>query len=160
VLEERADVLICPANPWLNLSGGVNGALLLRGGQSVQDELQDFLKRTGRRAVEPGTVVQTGPGPLAVKWILHAVSLDPFYDSSVELVTQTLGSALEHAGQLGATTIVMPMLATGYGRLTTDEFGDALASIRLGDWPSVERLTVIVRKTDDARTLHGLWRAR
>jgi hypothetical protein len=29
---EGADVLICPANPWLNLSGGDCGALLLSGG--------------------------------------------------------------------------------------------------------------------------------
>lgn len=156
VLEELADVLICPANPWLNLSGGVNGALLLRGGQSVQDELHSFLTHTGRKAVEPGGVVQTGPGPLAVRWILHAVAIDPFYDSSVELVTRTLGSALEQASQLGARTIVMPMLATGYGRLNTEEFGAALSSIREREWPDVERLTVVVRKVDDAGTLHRL----
>ena len=45
VLDEHADVLICPANPWLNLSGGVNGAILMRGGQAVQDELQSHLRQ-------------------------------------------------------------------------------------------------------------------
>ena len=35
ILEEAADVLVCPANVYLNMSGGVNGAILLKGGRGV-----------------------------------------------------------------------------------------------------------------------------
>jgi O-acetyl-ADP-ribose deacetylase len=60
LLNEVADIIISPANPWLNLSGGVNGAILARGGESVQAELRAYLRDSGKPAVEPGTVVLTG----------------------------------------------------------------------------------------------------
>jgi O-acetyl-ADP-ribose deacetylase (regulator of RNase III) len=153
LLDEHADVLICPANPWLNLSGGVNGAILMRGGQAVQDEIQAHLRSAGRTAVEAGTVVRTGPGPVCAKHILHAVAIDPFYGSSVELVKQVFESALGAAASLGAITVAMPMLATGYGPLTAEHFGLALADAIRRDWSPIEHLTVVVRGDDDAIVL-------
>ena len=64
VLDERVDVLICTANPQLNMSGGINGEILRRGGEDVQRELHAFLERTQRKYVDPGTVVTTSPGPV------------------------------------------------------------------------------------------------
>src|SRR5438270_5395726 len=95
VLDVRADVLISTANPLLQMTGGVNLAIILRPqGELVHEELQQFLRRSGERYVDPGTVVCTGPGSLPVKNILHAVSIDPSYDSSVELVADTIVRAL------------------------------------------------------------------
>jgi len=155
VLDEQTDVLTCSANPWLNLSGGVNGAILLRGGQSIQDELKRYLKTNGRPAVEPGTVVRSGPGPLAVKHILHAVAIDPFYGSSVSLVQKTIESALGIAQSLGARTVAMPMLATGYGPLTAQQFATALSPIARHDWPPIEQLIVVVRRDEDAEVVRS-----
>ena len=45
ILDVSADVLICSANVYLNLSGGVGGAFLLRYGTSMQDALQDYLAK-------------------------------------------------------------------------------------------------------------------
>src|SRR5579871_4105054 len=90
VLDVPADVLVSTANPWLQMTGGVNLAIILRPkGELVYDELQRYLPATGHRMVPPGTVVRTGPGSLPVKHILHAVAIDPSYDSSVELVATT-----------------------------------------------------------------------
>jgi O-acetyl-ADP-ribose deacetylase (regulator of RNase III) len=150
VLDECADVLICSANPWLNLSGGVNGALLLRGGQAVQDELKAYLQHAGRAAVEAGTVIRTGPGALSVTHILHAVAIDPFYGSSVALVQKTIETALEIAQSLAAHTVASPMLATGFGPLGAEQFATALAAVVQRDWAPVERLTVVVRRDEDA----------
>lgn len=36
ILDEPADVLVCSANVFQNLSGGVGGAILLRYGDAVQ----------------------------------------------------------------------------------------------------------------------------
>ena len=41
VLSEPADVLISTANPWLNLSGGVNGAIREAVGPDLQTELHE-----------------------------------------------------------------------------------------------------------------------
>src|SRR5262249_47452628 len=91
ILDVPADVLISTANPWLQMTGGVNLAIMVRPkGEFVYDELQRHLLSTGKRFVDPGTIVRTGPGSLPVKHILHAVSIDPSYDSSITLVAETI----------------------------------------------------------------------
>ncbi len=157
VLDEAADAMISPANPWLNMSGGVNGAILLRGGETIQRELHAYLRDSGKSAVEPGTVVVTGAGPLGARHILHAVAIDPFYDSSVEIVRRTVAAALSRARELGARTVVMPALATGYGHLSMEQFAAGLAeAIEADDWAPIERLVVVVRKPEDADAIRRI----
>src|SRR5688572_6413210 len=105
VLEEEVDVLFCTANPMLWMSGGVNGAIFQRGGEGIQAELQAHLKSIHKPAVERGTVVRTGPGPLRVKHILHVVGINAFYETDVAAVAQALRTAFAEAGRLGARTI-------------------------------------------------------
>lgn len=153
VLEVAADVLISTANPWLNLSGGVNGAILSAVGSSIQDELHLHFKNLGVSAVPAGTVVQSQAGSLPFKVILHAVAIDPFYESSIELVRQTLAKALDLAIELKAKTISAPTLATGYGPMSIDEFGKALAPLASERRFDSLVLTVVVRSEDDRSDL-------
>ena len=89
VLDVPADVLISTANPWLQMTGGVNLKIILRPqGEFVHEELQQYLRSTGRRYVDPRTVARTGPGSLPVKHILHAVSIDPSYLDSATFSRQ------------------------------------------------------------------------
>lgn len=148
VLDEAVDVLICTANALLRMSGGVNGEILARGGKDVQHELDRYLRQIGRPAVDRGTVVRTGPGPLSVKHILHAVGVNAFYESSIEVVAALLRKALAEAGSLGAKTVATPALATGYGPLSIADFGAALASALQGSYPGIEELRVVLRDSD------------
>ena len=151
VLDVAADVLVSTANPWLQMTGGVNLAILLRPrGEIVHEELQQYLPATGRRLVEPGTVVRTGPGSLPVKHVLHAVAIDPSYDSSVELVAATIAAALNQARELGAKTVSMPALGTGFGPLSMADFAAALRRATRRDWSPLELLTVVLRSEEDA----------
>ena len=150
LLDEAADVIISTGNPWLNMSGGVNGAILARGGEAIQEELRAHLRDLGEPAVAPGTVVATGPGRLRAKTILHAVAIDPFYDSSVEMVRETVERALTMARGLDAKVVAMPALATGYGHLSIEQFAEAFAQATRKDWSPIERLVVIVRKPENA----------
>jgi len=126
LLDEVVDVIVSTANPSLLMSGGVNGAILMRGGHDVQRELQAHLQRIGRKHVDPATVVITSPGPLACKYLLHAVSINAFYESSETLIADTVGNVLTAAMELEARSIAMPALATGYGPLTVEAFAPGL----------------------------------
>ena len=126
ILDEPVDVLISSANPWLRLTGGVNGAILARGGEPVAAELEAYLAPTGRYWVPAGTVVRTGPGPLKFRCILHAVALDGKYHSSPALIAQTLEVALGMALAEGARTVAVPTLACGYGNLDLAGFVEGL----------------------------------
>src|SRR5262249_3409900 len=123
ILDVPADVLISTANPWLQMTGGVNLGIMVRPqGELVYDELQRYLRDSGKRMVDPGTVVCTGPGSIPVKKILHAVSIDPSYDSSVELVRETIVKALSLARELDARAVTLAALATGFGPLLIEDF--------------------------------------
>ncbi|PHS18462.1 MAG: Appr-1-p processing protein [Blastopirellula sp.] len=150
VLDQAADVLISTANPWLNLSGGVNGAILARVGESIQAELHAYLKSKGLTAVPAGTVIQTSAGSLPFNHILHAVAIDPFYDSSIQLVEQTLTTAFELAVSLGAKTIATPTLATGYGPLTIESFAQALQKVTQENQFDLDTISVVVLSNENA----------
>jgi len=135
ILEEPADVLVATANPWLRMTGGVNLGIIVRPrGELVYQELQRHLAATEQDTVEPGTVVRTGPGSIPVRAILHAVAIDPSYGSSVELVRDTIITALKMAQALDARTVTLAALATGFGPLHMEEFASALRPVLAGDW--------------------------
>jgi O-acetyl-ADP-ribose deacetylase (regulator of RNase III) len=142
----------------LRMSGGVNGALLQRGGDSVAEELKQHLKKIGKTAVDRGTVVRTGPGPLKVKHILHAVGVDLFYETTVDIIRTLLETALTQAAELGARTVATPAIATGYGPLTIAEFATALSQVRREIFPGIEELRVVFRQQeqlDEVRRVLG-----
>ena len=150
VLSEPADVLISTANPWLNLSGGVNGAIREAVGADLQTELHELLKQQGMSALPAGTVVRSNAYTLPFNHILHAVAIDPFYDSSTVLVKATFEKALDMAVELQALTVSSPTLATGYGPMSVSDFGSAVAPVLKKS--SLENLTLnlVVRREDHA----------
>jgi O-acetyl-ADP-ribose deacetylase (regulator of RNase III) len=154
VLDVPADVLIATANPWLQMTGGVNLAIILRPrGEFVHEGLQRHLRDAGTRYVEPGTVVRTGPGSLPVKHILHAVAIDPSYESSVALVAGTLVRALTIARDLGARVVSTPALATGFGPLSMADFATALRQATEREWSPLETLKVVLKREEDAEVV-------
>lgn len=154
VLCEPADVLILTANPWLNLSGGVNGAIREAVGLDLQTELHNFLKQRGQSAVPAGTVVRSNAYALPFKHILHAVAIDPFYDSTTELVESTFAKAIEIACELQAISVSSPALATGYGPMSIGDFGKAIVPVLRKSTLENMILNLVVRHEEHATVLH------
>jgi O-acetyl-ADP-ribose deacetylase (regulator of RNase III) len=151
VLDQAADALVCPADPWLNMSGGVGGAILARGGDSIQSELQSYLVSLGRPVVDAGTVIVTDSGSLPFRQIFHAVAIGPHYDSSIELVRETLELCFERAAALGARSIAMPAVATSYGQLSILSFAKAVAPLIARDWPPLEDVQLVMFTEESAQ---------
>jgi O-acetyl-ADP-ribose deacetylase (regulator of RNase III) len=159
ILDVPADVLVSTANPWLQMTGGVNLGIIVRPrGEDVYAELQRYLPDSGQKMVAPGTVVCTGPGSLPVKKILHAVAIDPSYGSSVDLVRDTIIRALSRARELDARTVTLPALATGFGPLLMEEFAAALRQALAQDWAPLETLRVVLRHEAEAAKVREVLR--
>lgn len=150
ILNEPADVLICSANPFLTLSGGVGGALMLRYGDQLCHELEDYLKASGQRFAERGTVVLTRPPGTPYKAILHAVAVDGMYESSAKVVTRVLRDAMNAAARVGARSVAVTALATGYGRLSSEEFAMGVVGLAGFGLPRIQRAVIVVRSEHDA----------
>lgn len=154
ILDVSADFLVATANPWLQMTGGVNLGIIVRPrGEDVYEELQHYLRGTGNSHVEPGTIVPTGPGSLPVKHILHAVAIDRSYDSSVPLVADTIIKALTMACELDARVVTLAALATGFGPLLMEDFALALRQAIDRGWSSLETLKVVMKHEEEAETI-------
>lgn len=154
VFELTGDALICPANPQLNMSGGINGEMLRRGGVSIQAELRSAMADAGIANLAPSTVVTTGAGPFSYQRIIHAVAIDAFYSTGVGVVATTITNAWEQAHRLGLLRIVMPMLGTGYGRLLPSDFAQAFAQA-VGECSHLPlKVTLAVREAETVELIH------
>ncbi len=155
ILDHPADVLVCSANVFLNLSGGVGGAILLRIGTAMQQELHQHLAKSQKRFVERGEIVATAPHGLQFKTVLHAVAVDGFYRTSPEVVRTVVDKCLARAAALGAKSVSLTALATGYGRLSMDGFAKAIAPLQKAEYPPLELILICVRNGSDEADLNA-----
>lgn len=108
ITEFQGDAIVNAANNYLKLGAGVAGAILRKGGPSIQEECDRIGKiRVGEAAV-------TGAGNLPVRYVIHAAVLGD-EPASLETVRKATKSALEKAVELGLKTVAFPLLGTGVG---------------------------------------------
>jgi len=155
ILAVKADALVCSANPFLTLSGGVGGAFLLRYGPQMQERLQAYLDTRGVRHVPPGTVVAMPPCGAPYKAVLHAVAVDGAYGSSSQRITQVVEQILTLAESTGAGSVVLPALATGYGKLTKKEFAEGLRPL-VTQGRTTRNMIVCLKREEDAVLIRAL----
>ena len=156
ILDIHADVLVCSANPFLELSGGVGGALLARYGHVVSEELEQLLEGRNEKWMPAGQIVITHPPRNPYLAVIHAVAVDGFYDSNIDKVVETVRRALSAAGAEGANSVALAALATGYGSLTLAEFGEAILRIKAEEHAPLDRVTIVVPAMHRAEDLANL----
>lgn len=152
ILAQPADVLICSANIYLHLSGGVGGEILLRNGQAMQDQLHQFLKTHQKRFVEQGDVIVTAPHRLPFKSVLYAVAVNGFYETLPAIVRTTIEKALNIAASLGASTVVLTAIGTGFGRMSMEAFARGLVPLMVGEYRMVS-VVVCLKNPEDQDSL-------
>ena len=107
ITEISADAIVNAANAHLQMGGGVAGAILRKGGRSIQDECN----KIGFTPV--GHAVITGGGNLKAKYVIHAVGPRMGEgDEDNKLLNVTLNS-LKIAQKQGLNSIVFPAISTG-----------------------------------------------
>lgn len=153
ILDIRADVLVCSANIYLTMSGGVGGAFLLRYGSSMQEALLQYLNACGKRHVEQGDIVQMPACGSPYAAVLHAVAVDGAYNSSSAAITRVVTACLNAAAQIGARSVALPLLATGYGHLPVAEFLDGVRDILNCEFPPIERVHLCIRSASDLQEI-------
>jgi O-acetyl-ADP-ribose deacetylase (regulator of RNase III) len=142
ILDVPADVLVCSANVYLALSGGVGGAFLLRYGSAMQEALQQYLAEKGIRHVERGDVVTLPPCGSPYRAVLHAVAVDGFYESTPTVVAGVLAESLRQAAALAANTVALTAVATGYGCMSISDFAAGLRRVVSEAFPPLERVVI------------------
>ncbi len=104
------DAIVNPSNTSLILGAGVSGAIALKGGPSIQEQMSSI------GACPVGGAVVTGGGNLKARYVIHAVG--PMMgegDEDAKLRSATVES-LKRAEELKISSIAFPAISTGiYG---------------------------------------------
>jgi len=109
--QEPVDAIVNAANEHLAHGGGVAGAIVRRGGFTIQQESDAWVRRHG--PVRTGTAAITGAGALPARYVIHAVG--PVWGSGDEdaKLTSAVRAALELAAQHQLASISLPGISSG-----------------------------------------------
>jgi O-acetyl-ADP-ribose deacetylase (regulator of RNase III) len=156
VLKEPGDVLVCSANVYLNLSGGVGGEILRRHGDAMQRSLHRYLREHQLNFVPRGEVIDTTGNGTHFQHVLHAVAVDAWYCSSVDVIADVLKKAFRRSADLGARKVVVAALATGYGRLSMHDFGLGLRESVKDVYAPLATISVVVQREDQMQDIRDV----
>ena len=95
---------------WLLLPQGVSGAIKKQAGTGPFKEL-------GYRPLPLGTARLTSAGKLPNRAIIHVAGINMLWTASVDSIRQSVISAIELALAEGFSSIAMPLIGAGSGRL-------------------------------------------
>jgi O-acetyl-ADP-ribose deacetylase (regulator of RNase III) len=153
IADEPADVLVCSANPHLTLSGGVGADLLARHGSAMQAALEQVVRQRSPRYIPQGEVVPYSDTRLPYRAVLHAVAIDGWYDSSPQIIEQTLTTALRMAAGYGARRVALAALATGFGHLSLAQFAEGVRPLLRLEFQPIEEVCICLLEDYRVREL-------
>lgn len=107
ITELEVDAIVNPANEDLKLGGGIAGAILEKGGESIQRECD----RIGGTPV--GTAVITGSGELPHKHVIHAVGPHMGDGDEDRKLSSAVRACLALADRHGLSSVAVPAISTG-----------------------------------------------
>jgi O-acetyl-ADP-ribose deacetylase (regulator of RNase III) len=94
---------------WLLLPQGVSGAIKRRGGYAPFREL-------ARKGPIPlGGAVETGPGRLPFKAIIHVAGINLLWRATERSIRDSVRNAIRLAGEKGYRSIALPLIGAGTG---------------------------------------------
>jgi len=114
LLDQDVDVIVNAWNRniipwWLLLPQGVSGAIKRRAGYAPFREL-------GKKGPIPlGGAVETCPGRLPFKAIIHVAGINMLWRSSERSIRESVRNALKLAAERGYRSIAFPLIGSGSG---------------------------------------------
>lgn len=109
--EEPVEAIVNAANEHLMHGGGVAGAIIRRGGPTIQRESTAWVR--GHGPVPTGGAAITGAGDLPARHVIHTVGPVWGRGNDEALLARAVQSALALADEHGVTTIALPGISSG-----------------------------------------------
>lgn len=125
ITELETDAIVNAANERLAHGGGVAGVISRKGGPTIQQESNEWVRRHG--PVPTGSAAITSGGNLRARYVIHAVG--PVYDGtprSAELLASAVRSALRMADEHSLESVALPAISTGIFGYPMDEAAEVM----------------------------------
>jgi len=123
ILELDCDALVNPANSYGLMGGGLALAIKRSGGKIIEEEA------AAKAPIEVGSAVATSAGLLKFKAIIHAPTMKQPAELATKLnVVLATRAALRLADSLNLSSLALPGMGTGVGKLAVEEAAEAMLS--------------------------------
>lgn len=108
---ETTEAIVNAANEYLQHGAGVAGAIVQRGGESIQRESDAWVRQHG--LVTHDSPAWTGAGDLPCRYVIHAVG--PVWGDGQEdaKLAAAVAGSLRVADELGLKSLALPAISTG-----------------------------------------------
>lgn len=145
-----ADVIVCPANSYGTMGGGVAAAIARAGGREIEAEA------VRRSPIPLGNAILTTAGTLAAEWILHAPTMrNPVAEATEANVRRAMEAALVQCDEHGVVTVAFPGMGTGTGGMP---YADAAAvMVDAIDAHTERRFPALIRLVASNEDLATAW---
>ena len=145
ITEQRADVIVNPANSSLLGGGGVDGAIHRRGGPEILEACRKLRASRYGKGLATGQAVATSAGRLDARWVIHTVG--PVWSADTDrsdLLASCYRETLRVADEVGAHTLAFPAISAGtYGWPMDDAARIGISTLRTTA-TSVTRATFVL----------------
>lgn len=120
LLEQDVEVIVNAWNRniipwWLLIPQGVSGAIKKRGG------IAPFRELAKQGPMPLGAAVETGPGRLPFKAIIHVAGINMLWRASERSIRDSVRNALALASERGYRSIAFPLIGAGSGGRNADK---------------------------------------
>ncbi len=111
ITKQDTEAIVNAANSHLKHGGGVAAAIVRAGGEQIQKESDDYVKKHGPLAVSE--VAVTGAGKLKAKYVLHVVGPRWGEGNEHEKLYRAVQNVLRKADELRLNSISIPAVSSG-----------------------------------------------
>ena len=161
ILGSDAECLVTTANPGFLMNGGIGACLVRAAGPGFRAHVEERMRATFGFSIAPrGAVLVTGAGRLPFRHVLHVVAVDARYQTDHQVIAACVRDVLTLADRLGARSIALPALATGWGKLPFADCGIAMRTGYDATRPglaTLERVQVWTAGNRDLAALRNGW---
>jgi O-acetyl-ADP-ribose deacetylase (regulator of RNase III) len=144
ITELEVDAFVYYAQPDLALGTGTGTAISVRGGPTIQKELDEL------GPVQTGEAVISSAGKLKAKYIIHAVGPRFQEENAESKLRTTVRNALKRAEEKGIRRIAFPAMGAGYYGIAPDLCARVMLEVIRGHLETVadfEEVTICVLDT-------------
>jgi O-acetyl-ADP-ribose deacetylase (regulator of RNase III) len=141
ITEEKVEAIVNAANSQLLHGGGVAGAIVRKGGKSIQDESLNLAP------VKVGEAVVTGAGSLHANYVIHTVGPRWGEGNEPEKLKSAINSVLRCAREYKIKSLSLPAVSTGIFGFPLDKaaeiiLGEISTAIKTDYLPTLKEIRI------------------
>lgn len=143
ITEQDTDAIVNAANSALKHGGGVAGAIVRKGGHTIQEESDLWVKVWGGE-VSVGSCAITSAGNLPARYVIHAVGPKMGEGDEDEKLRKATRNSLQMADKRNFDSITFPAISTGIFGYPMDRCAEMMLATTLDYVRNRTRLKRIV----------------